>query len=102
MPLTQRDADRVLVNSHIRECWCRDRAGRGLHLEEVAAIDAEALRGLGVNLDPRRPRDLRHRIRQLLQPRLVRATSVAEQRVRIRDEEEIAGGGGGWALGDGS
>ena len=90
MPLAQRDGDRVLMNSEIRECRRPHRAVRRLDLEDVAALDAEPLRGLGMDLDPRAPADLRDRVGQLLEPRLVRAATVAEHRRRIRDEEEVA------------
>jgi hypothetical protein len=52
MPLAERNANRILVNSQIRECWCHDRTGRGLDLEEVAPLHTQPLGGLGVKLDP--------------------------------------------------
>jgi hypothetical protein len=88
--LTRWDRDRVLVNSHIWERWSANRPVRRLHLEDVASIDAEPLRRLGVQLDPRAPRDLRDRVGELLEPRLVGTAPVAENRRLVRDEEEIA------------
>src|SRR5262245_51854985 len=88
--LAERNRDRVLVNAEVREHRRADRAVRRLHVDEIAALESEPLRGLGMHLDPRTPRDLRDRIGKLLKPRLVRAAAVAEERGRIRDEEEVA------------
>ncbi len=94
VPLPRRDGDGVLVHAEIREGRRADGAVGRLDVEEVASIDAEPLRRFGMNLDPRAPADLRHRIRELLQPGLIRAASVAEQRRLIGDEEEIPRGAG--------
>ena len=52
MALTRRDRDRVFVNAEVWEGGRAHGAVRRFHLKDVAAIDAEALGGLGMNLDP--------------------------------------------------
>ena len=60
-----------------------NRAVAVLTVDDVAALDAESRRRLRVELDHGLPRDLGDRIRQFLEPRLVRAATVAEQRTTV-------------------
>src|SRR6185437_4419685 len=89
MALPGRNRDGILVNAEERKRGRDHRAVRRLHLENVAAIDPESLRRLRVNLHPRRPADLRDRIRELLQPWLVRAASVAEHGRDVGVQREL-------------
>src|SRR5215218_2795201 len=67
VPAPGRDGDGVGADADVRICRRRDAAGGGGDREMVALGDAEALRGRRMDLDPRLPRDLRDRVRDLLQ-----------------------------------
>ena len=65
-----------------------DRAVRRGHLDDVALADPELRRGLGVDLHPRIPHRLRHRVGRFLQPRAARAAAVVEAERRIREQRQ--------------
>ena len=88
--LPDRERDRVRPHAEIQIRRCADLPRLRRHLDDVAALDPQPRRGLWMDLDPRAPQHLRDRIGQLLQPRLVRAASVAEHRREIGDEIEVA------------
>ena len=76
------DGDRQSVGAHaeVQVGWRADLSGLRRDLDDVAALDAEACGRLRMNLHPRAPQHLRHGVGELLEPRLVRTSSVTEDR----------------------
>ena len=74
------DRDRVAAKAGVDERRRGDRARRRLHAKHVAGIDAESRGGRCSDLDHRLPAHLGDWIRNLLEPRLVRAAAIFEQR----------------------
>jgi hypothetical protein len=87
VPLADRERDRLGVMPEIEVRGSAHLPVLRRHLDDVAALDPEPRGGLRMDLDPRAPEHLGDRIGQLLQPRLVGAPTVAEDRRQIRDED---------------
>ncbi len=66
------------------------RAARRIEPQDVAVLDLPLGRGLGMQLHPAVPRDLRDGVGQLLQPRFVGAAAVVQGDVRVHEQCHIA------------
>ncbi len=89
VPLTGGDGQDARHHGGRDPYRCTYRAIRRRQQDHVAALHLPLRRRPGVHLDPAMPGDLRHRVRQLLQPRLVGAATVVQRGVG-EDEQRIA------------
>ena len=89
MPLPERHRDHAGTHRALDQDRRLDRAVLGFDLDDVVLGDAELARRLGMHLGPAVPHDLRDRLRQLLQPRLVRAAPVVKKNVWIGVNREF-------------
>ena len=90
VPVADRNRDRVRRDRRRRIRRQLDRSLRRLHADDVAPCDPE-LRGIRRrDLDPRVPRRLRHRVRNLLQPGRGGTPAVVEAQRRIGEQRESA------------
>src|SRR5438132_8489540 len=67
----------------------------GLEQNEITGRETPFRRRVGMHLDPAVPRDLRNRIGKLLEPWLVGAAAIVENRMRENDDVLILAAGGG-------
>src|ERR1019366_4067390 len=95
VPLSQRNRDHTRTNSARHQDRRLDRAVLRFDLDDVVLGDAELARRLGMYLGPTVPHDLRDRLGQFLQPRLVGAAAVVKKQVWI-DENGKFRLGRGW------
>ena len=84
------DRDGVALRARIAQHRKRQASRRRLHGDEITVRQSHLLGGNGIHLGDGLPADLRDGVRNLLQPRLVRAAPVADEGVRIDDEVHVA------------
>ena len=84
------DRNRVALNSGIAKNGKCEATHRGPYRHEVTVRQTHPLGCGGIHFSDGLPANLRDRIRNLLQPRLVGAASVSDEWMRINDEVHVA------------
>ena len=90
VPPAGADRDRVTLDSGIAKNRQRQASSRCANGDEIAIRQTHSFRGRRIHLGDSLPADLGDGIRNLLEPRLVGTTPIANERVRIDDEIHVA------------
>src|SRR4029079_1246479 len=88
MTLTQRHGQDFRSQAREKDRWRLKRSKRRSDAHDVALLNMERLRSVGIDFDPRAPYDCGHRVRELLKPWPIGALAMPHRHRRIGIEDE--------------